>query len=113
MLQVIWRRTDNEFPLTIGLQRFTPNRRISIDHVKETRKMKTYWNLQISNVTREDAGTYECHISATEIYTTNVTLNVLGKFYLKNLSLSPSLSIFFTISFLYAISLRQSVLIVL
>lgn len=85
---VIWRRTDNEFPLTIGLQRFTPNRRISIDHVKETRKMKTYWNLQISNVTREDAGTYECHISATEIYTTNVTLNVLDP-----IEYAPQLSI--------------------
>ena len=71
---------DDEFPLTIGQQVFTPNTRVTVENVEETRKMRTYWNLQITNVTKEDAGTYECQISAKEFYTTNVTLNVLGMY---------------------------------
>ena len=74
---VIWRRTDEDFPHTIGLQVFTPNPRVSIEHVTEARGLRTYWNLQIDKVRQEDAGTYECQVSAKNLYTTNVTLNVL------------------------------------
>ena len=74
---VIWRRTEEDFPHTIGLRVFTPNPRVNVEHITEAHGMRTYWNLQIDKVRPEDAGTYECQISAKKIYTFNVTLNVL------------------------------------
>ena len=77
-LQVVWRRTSEESPLTIGEDIFTPDKSISIFH-EEIDEMETHWDLWINEVQPKHAGIYECSISATDNYTLNITLNVLGE----------------------------------
>lgn len=73
---VVWRRTDDDFPLTVGKRAFTPNKNIEVE-TEEISDTENTYDLVIKDVQEKDAGIYECQISSTNIYTMNITLNVL------------------------------------
>ncbi|KAK3578279.1 hypothetical protein CHS0354_010481 [Potamilus streckersoni] len=73
---VVWRKADDEFPLTIGKEVFAPEEGMQVDY-KMISFTESQWDLQIKNVKQRHEGTYECQISAREIYTQYVYLVVL------------------------------------
>jgi len=80
--QVIWRRSDNMSPLTLGRVTFTPDRNVDV-HMEEmsgrrTEGGETLYNLVIKHVGRKHAGIYMCLIVSTNTFSNNITLNVLG-----------------------------------
>ncbi|KAL3866924.1 hypothetical protein ACJMK2_044171, partial [Sinanodonta woodiana] len=74
---VVWLKAGDESPLTIGKEVFAPEERMQVDY-KMISSIESQWDLQIKNVQKRHAGTYECQISATELYTQYVYLVVLG-----------------------------------
>lgn len=74
---VVWRKTDEEFPLTVGKRAFTPNSNIKVETEEFPEIEEDRYDLIIKDVKQEQAGVYECQVSATENYTQNVTLHVL------------------------------------
>lgn len=76
-LQVVWRRTSQPHPITVGLDIYIPDDRYHVQHIP----YRGSWNLMIKNVNVNDAGVYECQISAKERAGSRrlVLLNVLGK----------------------------------
>ena len=76
--QVVWRKTNEEYPLTIGEMSFSQDDEMSIDHSQITKSSST-WDLLIKNVKPRHAGMYECQISANHLIAHYVTLNVVGK----------------------------------
>lgn len=76
-LQVVWRRTSQPHPITVGLDIYIPDDRYHVQHIP----YRGSWNLMIKNVNMNDAGVYECQISAKERAGSRrlVLLNVLGK----------------------------------
>ncbi|ESO88330.1 hypothetical protein LOTGIDRAFT_126369, partial [Lottia gigantea] len=74
--KVIWRRASEFNPLTIGTKTFVGNYRIHVEHTP----LGNDWNLLIKKVQIDDAGKYECQISAKQRNLRRfVTLTVLGK----------------------------------
>ncbi|KAK3596482.1 hypothetical protein CHS0354_032687 [Potamilus streckersoni] len=59
---VVWKRADENNPLTIGTLTFAPDDRFQVKNVPH----KDQWNLIIKNVKKEDEGEYECQISTTD-----------------------------------------------
>jgi len=80
--KVVWRRAGTESPLTFGKVTFTPDSDIEV-HVEEVpgateEEDESRYNLVIKNVSQDQAGAYMCQVAATNNYTNNITLNVLG-----------------------------------
>ncbi|XP_045156864.2 uncharacterized protein LOC123523219 isoform X1 [Mercenaria mercenaria] len=77
---VVWRKTTDEFPLTVGKRSFTPNTNIKIEteSITDADVEEDRYDLIIKDVRQDQAGVYECQVSATENYTQNITLHVLG-----------------------------------
>jgi len=75
--QVVWRREGAVHPLTIGLFTFISDSRVSVSHNDST----DMWCLTISDVLRDDDGTYQCQINSKEDQTNfyNVHLHVISK----------------------------------
>ncbi|XP_052099428.1 tyrosine-protein phosphatase non-receptor type substrate 1-like isoform X1 [Mytilus californianus] len=71
---VVWRRTSEPNPLTIGDFVYSPDDRITIRRVED----KNEWNLIIKDVQIADAGVYECAVSSREKYKRLVLLRVNG-----------------------------------
>jgi hypothetical protein len=84
-LQVVWRRTSQPHPISVGLDIYVPDDRYHVQHIP----YRGSWNLMIKNVNLNDAGVYECQISAKERAGSRrlVLLNVLGRFLLSLLFL--------------------------
>lgn len=61
-------------PLTIGDFLYSPDDRISIRRVEE----KNEWNLEIKDISPDDAGVYECAVSSKQKYKRLVLLRVNG-----------------------------------
>ncbi|XP_078315754.1 uncharacterized protein LOC111128045 isoform X2 [Crassostrea virginica] len=59
---VVWRRTSQPHPLSVGLDIYVPDDRYHVQHIP----YRGSWNLMIKNVNVNDAGVYECQISAKE-----------------------------------------------
>eukprot|EP00105_Crassostrea_gigas_P040657 XP_019924805.1 PREDICTED: uncharacterized protein LOC105333098 isoform X2 [Crassostrea gigas] len=59
---VVWRRTSQPHPITVGLDIYIPDDRYHVQHIP----YRGSWNLMIKNVNVNDAGVYECQISAKE-----------------------------------------------
>ncbi|XP_059163383.1 leucine-rich repeats and immunoglobulin-like domains protein 1 isoform X2 [Physella acuta] len=57
--QVIWRKTSDPNPLTVGEESFYNNDRIVVDHKLHSNN----WDLVIRQVRLTDAGVYECQVS--------------------------------------------------
>ncbi|XP_045156860.2 kin of IRRE-like protein 2 isoform X3 [Mercenaria mercenaria] len=76
---VVWRKITEEFPLTVGKRLFTPSRNIKIETeaITGTEVDEDRYELIIKDITEDQAGIYECQVSATEKYTKNITLHVL------------------------------------
>ncbi|CAG5119235.1 unnamed protein product, partial [Candidula unifasciata] len=87
---VIWKKVNKSSPITIGEYVYDPDNRYSI--TREDPYMDSQmasidsqrigyenprWNLQITNVDFQHAGTYECQISTKEDFARNVTLNII------------------------------------
>ena len=71
--QVIW-SNDERMLLTFGDRRIADDSRVSIN-----RPYASEWNLQITDVTLDDAGMYSCQINTNPLMAKNVKLLVLGK----------------------------------
>lgn len=67
-----------ESPLTYAKTVFTPGKNIEVE-AEEISEDENRWDLIIKNVSQEQAGVYACQIAATNNYTLNITLNVLGQ----------------------------------
>ncbi|XP_055874017.1 zwei Ig domain protein zig-8-like isoform X3 [Biomphalaria glabrata] len=88
---VIWKKTDNLSPITIGEYVYSPDKRFSISRVdpymdpqsRSEHHRQSHdnprWNLQIQDVSFTHAGTYECQLSTKEDYGRNVTLHVIDR----------------------------------
>ncbi|XP_060556110.1 zwei Ig domain protein zig-8-like isoform X2 [Ruditapes philippinarum] len=76
---VVWRKANDESPLTLGKMSFTPNKNIKIqtESIEDADGEEDRYDLIIKDVQQEQAGTYECRVSAMENYTQNITLHVL------------------------------------
>jgi len=74
----VWRKTNEESPLTTGKFVFTPDKNVEVE-AEEISEDENRWDLIIKNVSQDQAGVYACQIAATKNYTLNITLNVLGK----------------------------------
>lgn len=59
---VVWRRSSEENPLTVGEYTYVSDARFSTQH----KVRLDQWNLHIRNVSLEDAGTYECQVSTKD-----------------------------------------------
>ncbi|XP_062566299.1 hemicentin-1-like [Saccostrea cucullata] len=59
---VVWRRTSQPHPISVGLDIYVPDDRYHVQHIP----YRGSWNLMIKNVNINDAGVYECQISAKE-----------------------------------------------
>ncbi|XP_061174319.1 hemicentin-1-like [Saccostrea echinata] len=59
---VVWRRTSQPNPISVGLDIYVPDDRYHVQHIP----YRGSWNLMIKNVNINDAGVYECQISAKE-----------------------------------------------
>ena len=75
--QVVWRRTSEPNPLTIGDFVYSPDDRITVRRVED----KNEWNLIIKDVQIADAGIYECAVSSREKYKRLVLLRVNGQYH--------------------------------
>lgn len=73
---VLWRKAGEVSPLIVDREVFAPDQRLEIEYEKISDN-KTRWDLIIKDVKKSYAGTYECQVSSTKIYTRNVTLNVV------------------------------------
>ena len=71
----MWKRWNEEHPLTIGDFVFTNDPRYYIDHPDRSYQ----WNLVIKDVTKDHAGVYDCQISTKEEMYRAITLNVIRK----------------------------------
>ena len=71
---MVWRRTSEPTPLTIGDFVYSPDDRFSVKRVLE----KNEWNLLIKDLTHDDAGVYECAVSSKDKYKRLVLLRVNG-----------------------------------
>ncbi|BFY97539.1 hypothetical protein BsWGS_00580 [Bradybaena similaris] len=70
---VVWRRSSDPNPLTIGEDTYVNDRRFKVLH----RKHSLEWNLHIQNVHPDDSGIYECQVSARRRnIRQNIMLNV-------------------------------------
>lgn len=78
---MVWIKSSDASPLTLGKVSFTPNKNIKIqtEVINDADVEEDRYDLIIKDVQQEQAGTYECQVSAMENYTQNVTLHVLGK----------------------------------
>ncbi|KAH3838280.1 neural cell adhesion molecule 2-like isoform X2 [Dreissena polymorpha] len=78
---VVWRKADEESPLTLGKTTFTPDEdievQIEIINPQDVENEESRYDLIIKNVSKDQEGIYACQISATNNYTFNITLNVL------------------------------------
>ncbi|XP_052282467.1 uncharacterized protein LOC127879568 isoform X2 [Dreissena polymorpha] len=78
---VVWRKADDESPLTLGKTTFTPDEDIEVEieiiNPSDEENEESRYDLIIKNVSKDQEGTYACQISATNNYTFNITLNVL------------------------------------
>ncbi|KAK3610224.1 hypothetical protein CHS0354_022276 [Potamilus streckersoni] len=59
---VIWRKTSEPNPLTIGVMTYGPDDRFQV----QSGLGKEDWNLLIKNIQPSDAGIYECQVSSKE-----------------------------------------------
>ncbi|XP_021346020.1 obscurin-like protein 1 isoform X1 [Mizuhopecten yessoensis] len=59
---VIWRRTADPNPLSIGNTVFVADDRYHVNYID----YRVQWDLYIKNVSRKDAGLYECQVSSRE-----------------------------------------------
>ncbi|XP_052278309.1 neural cell adhesion molecule 1-like isoform X5 [Dreissena polymorpha] len=78
---VVWRKADEESPLTLGKTTFTPDKDIEVQieeiNPQDVENEESRYDLIIKNVSKDQEGTYACQISATKNYTFNITLNLL------------------------------------
>lgn len=77
--QVVWRRTNMEYPLTIGEMTFSPDDEMTVDHSRLT-KSSSSWDLLIKSIKPEHAGIYECQVSSNHLIAQYITLNVIGMY---------------------------------
>ncbi|KAH3741669.1 obscurin-like isoform X2 [Dreissena polymorpha] len=89
---VVWRKTNDDYPLTIGEMSFSQDDEMSIDHSQITKTSST-WDLLIKNVKPRHAGMYECQISANHLIAHYVTLNVVDKSEMRPGKQTPMLAI--------------------
>ncbi|XP_052795591.1 uncharacterized protein LOC128228352 isoform X7 [Mya arenaria] len=75
---VVWRRMNEDFPLTIGKVTFSQVDDMSVQHTELTATTSA-WDLLIKNVKPSHAGLYECQVSANHLIAQYVTLNVIEK----------------------------------
>ncbi|KAK3584854.1 hypothetical protein CHS0354_027596 [Potamilus streckersoni] len=75
---VVWRRSQDESPLTIDKMTFSPEQEISVNYKKISETDST-WDLLIKNVQSSHAGVYACQISSKELYSHHVTLHVIDE----------------------------------
>ena len=61
-LQLVWRRVNESYPLTVGKITYTDDKRFEVAHIDDSQD----WNLMISNVSTQDTGPYECQVSAVD-----------------------------------------------
>ena len=75
LFQVLWRRIDESFPLTVGSMTVVADDRLQVGHVD----YKSQWDLMIKNVQPDDEGIYECQVASTDRTMRRlVSLTVLG-----------------------------------
>ncbi|XP_076104012.1 zwei Ig domain protein zig-8-like [Mytilus galloprovincialis] len=72
----VWRKVSEFFPLSVGKMMYAPNEEMSIDY-HENDPITTSINLIIKRANPSHSGTYECQISAANVYTYHVNLTVL------------------------------------
>ncbi|KAH3741662.1 hypothetical protein DPMN_048387 [Dreissena polymorpha] len=89
---VVWRKTNEDYPLTIGEMSFSQDDEMSIDHSQITKTSST-WDLLIKNVKPKHAGMYECQISANHLIAHYVSLNVVDKSEMRPGKHTPMLAI--------------------
>ncbi|XP_045216757.1 uncharacterized protein LOC123566576 isoform X2 [Mercenaria mercenaria] len=75
---VVWRRTNMEYPLTIGEMTFSPDDGMSVDHSQVTRSSSS-WDLLIKSVKPHHAGVYECQVTSNHLIAQYITLNVIER----------------------------------
>ncbi|XP_076465176.1 limbic system-associated membrane protein-like isoform X4 [Babylonia areolata] len=75
--QVVWRRIDADFPLTIGGFTWTNDVRLSVDHIPRENDAGD-WNLVIDTVTQDDVGVYKCQVTSKLRLNKLVELKVVG-----------------------------------
>ncbi|KAK3096643.1 hypothetical protein FSP39_001982 [Pinctada imbricata] len=81
---VVWRKATKKTPLTVGTFTYVGDSRYQIHHVIH----RDQWNLHIRNVSRDDAGVYECQVSSKQRdirrhFTLKVkAINITGKTYI-------------------------------
>ncbi|KAK3601476.1 hypothetical protein CHS0354_033611 [Potamilus streckersoni] len=59
---VVWRRANEQGPITIGEMTYIPDDRFLVNHVP----YKGQWDLLIKNVQPKDEGIYECQVSSKD-----------------------------------------------
>lgn len=59
---VLWRRFEDSFPLTVGPMTVVSDDRLQVGHVD----YKSQWDLMIKNVQPKDEGIYECQVASTD-----------------------------------------------
>lgn len=72
---VSWVRVRDTLVLTVGLLKFTPDRRVSAIH----RPSSEDWVLEITRTEKGDQGWYMCQVSTTPTRSKPIYLNVAGK----------------------------------
>ncbi|CAG5125010.1 unnamed protein product, partial [Candidula unifasciata] len=73
---VVWRRSSDPNPLTIGEDTYVNDRRFRVVHTKHSLE----WNLHIQNAHPDDSGMYECQVSTKrQQIRQNIFLTVEGK----------------------------------
>ncbi|KAK7116484.1 zwei Ig domain protein zig-8-like [Littorina saxatilis] len=77
--QVAWRRVDSDDKhfLTVGTFTWARGNNVMIEYHQEPGYI-THWNLLIKNVREQDAGVYECQITAKKKIVRFVTLHISG-----------------------------------
>lgn len=73
-LQVVWRKTADPNPISIGELIYPPDTRFDVRIAPERRE----YNLVIHGVQPSDAGVYECQVSSREKLIRHVMLRVKG-----------------------------------
>ena len=71
-----------DYPLTVGIVTFDPKEDIAVRYkdLKDQAEGLSQWDLIIKRAQPRHSGTYECQISAQNVYTHYVYLKVLGKY---------------------------------
>jgi hypothetical protein len=85
LFKVVW-ISPSSVALTLDDRRITDDARYFVE-----RPFSQEWNLNIMNVTHQDAGQYRCQVNTVPVTSKTVNLAVLGKI----ISIKPSLNVLY------------------